>query len=152
MPTIDELPPAFSVSDTDEIAVSQSDVARSATRAQLLAGLQPALALPSGAVLGRVSAGVGAPEPIAIGANLAIVNGALTAPPPFVIGALASGTPPMPADLVAIGQSNQNASITLRVVPGWPERREWDRCIQFDGQRDRCRRSEEACATASRMR
>lgn len=118
MPTIDELPPAFSVSDTDEIAVSQSDITRSATRAQFLAGVQPALALPPGAVLGRVSAGIGTPETIPLGANLAIVNGSLTAPPPFVISALAAGTQPMPNDLVPISQGNQNASISYAALLG----------------------------------
>ena len=125
MPTIDELPPAVSVSDTDELVVSQSDVARSATRAQLLAGLQPALAVPSGNLLGRLSAGIGAPEAITIGANLFVGNGALSAPPPFTISALPSGSNPMLADAVPISQGGQNTAISytafmagLNTIPG----------------------------------
>ena len=89
MPTIDTLQQAFSVSDSDELMISQSDVARKATRAQLLAGVQPALAIPSGTLLGRMSAGVGAPETITLGANLTVGNGALNAPAAFVIDGLA---------------------------------------------------------------
>jgi type IV secretory pathway TrbD component len=62
MPTIDDLPKAVSVSDGDELVLSQSDVARKATRAQLLAGVQPQLALNTGTLLGRMSAGVGYPS------------------------------------------------------------------------------------------
>ena len=111
MPTIDALQPAYSVSDSDELMISQSDIARKATRAQLLAGVQPALAIPSGTLLGRMSAGVGAPETIALGANLTIGNGALSAPAPFLIEELPVGAAPMPGDLVAIGQAGQNAAI-----------------------------------------
>ena len=111
MPTIDALQQAYSVSDSDELMISQSDIARKATRAQLLAGVQPALALPSGTLLGRMSAGVGAPEPIALGANLTLGNGALSAPAPFLIEGLPLGTAPMPGDLVAMGQTGQNAAV-----------------------------------------
>ena len=112
MPTIDELPPAVSVSDGDELMVSQSDIARKATRAQLLAGVQPALALGAGSLLGRISAGIGAPEQIGIGANLAVVNGVMNAPAPFVIASLGTGTTPQPADLVAIDEGGQNAAVS----------------------------------------
>ncbi|MEJ0047596.1 MAG: hypothetical protein WDN04_16810 [Rhodospirillales bacterium] len=107
MPTIDELPPAVSVSDGDELVVSQSDIARKATRAQVLAGVQAALSLSSGSLLGRFSAGVGAPEQIAIGANLAVANGVISAPAPFVIAGLAAGSPPQPTDLVALAEGGQ---------------------------------------------
>jgi parallel beta-helix repeat protein len=112
MPTIDELPQAVSVSDSDELVVSQSDIARSASRAQLLSGVQAALAVPSGSLLGRLSAGTGAPETIAIGANLTAGNGTLSAPAPFLIDALSTGGNPMPTDQVAIGQGGQNAALS----------------------------------------
>jgi hypothetical protein len=112
MPTIDELPPAVSVSDSDELVVSQSDIARSATRAQLLSGVQPALAVPSGSLLGRLSAGIGAPETITIGANLIVGNGTLSAPAPFLIDGLPAGGDPMPTDQVVIGQGGQNAALS----------------------------------------
>ena len=44
MPTIGQLPPATSVSDTDEIAIFQNGQTLAATRAQFLAGVQTALA------------------------------------------------------------------------------------------------------------
>jgi hypothetical protein len=118
MPTIDELPPAVSVSDTDELVVSQADTARKATRAQLLAGVQPALAIPSGTLLGRVSAGIGAPETLALGANLTVGNGAISAPAPFVIDALPAGGAPGAADQVPIGQGGQNAAIPYATFMG----------------------------------
>ncbi len=111
MPTIDALQQAYSVSDSDELMISQSDIARKATRAQLLAGVQPALAIPSGTLLGRMSAGVGAPETIALGANLTMGNGALSAPAPFLIEELPVGAAPMPGDLVAMGQAGQNTAV-----------------------------------------
>src|SRR5271154_1385044 len=118
MPTIDELPPAVSVSDGDELVVSKSDIARKATRAQLLAGVQPALALSTGTLLGRISAGVGAPEQIAIGANLSVASGAISAPAPFVIASLGSGIAPQPADLVAVAEGGQNAAISYATFMG----------------------------------
>lgn len=78
MPTIDQLAAATASSDTDELMVSQNGVARKATRAQILAGLQPQIALTSGSLLGRSSAGVGSAEPVSIGANLTLSNGKLS--------------------------------------------------------------------------
>jgi hypothetical protein len=118
MPTIDELPPAVSVSDSDELMVSQSDIARKATRAQVLSGVQPALALATGSLLGRISAGVGAPEQIGIGANLDVVNGVMNAPAPFVIASLGTGTTPQPADLVAMAEGGQNAAVSYASFMG----------------------------------
>ena len=79
MPTIDQLAPGTAASDSDELLVSQSGIARKITRAQLLAGVQPELAISSGKLLGRTSPGVGSPEQISIGANLRLANGALSA-------------------------------------------------------------------------
>ena len=77
MPTIDQLAPATAASDNDELLVSQSGIARKVTRAQVLAGVQPQLAISSGTLLGRISGGMGGPEQISIGANLSLTNGAL---------------------------------------------------------------------------
>jgi hypothetical protein len=118
MPTINELPPAISVSDSDELVVSQSDIARSATRAQLLAGVQPALAVPTGTLLGRMSAGVGAPEPIALGANLTLAQGSLSAPPAFSVSGLSGAGAPRPGDLVAMAQGGQNVAATYAQFMG----------------------------------
>ena len=57
MPTIDELAQATASSDGDELVVSQNGVARKVTRAQIVAGLQPQLAIASGSLLGRSTFG-----------------------------------------------------------------------------------------------
>lgn len=113
MSTIDQLAPAVSVSDSDRIPVSQNAVTRQATRAQLLAGVQPQLALPTHMLLGRISQNTGAPEPIGIGSNLTLAAGTLSADAaPFEIKALKPAAPPGPADLVALGQAGSNAAAT----------------------------------------
>src|SRR5271166_715945 len=99
MPTIDQLAPATAASDNDELLVSQSGIARKVTRAQVLAGVQPQLAISCGTLVGRASAGVGGPEPISIGANLSLTNGALSAnAAPFNVASLAAGTVPASND------------------------------------------------------
>jgi hypothetical protein len=72
MPTIPELPQANMTGGQDELPVSQSGITRSVTIAELLAGTQPAIILPSSTLLGRVSLGPGGPEPVQLGAGLAI--------------------------------------------------------------------------------
>jgi parallel beta-helix repeat protein len=118
MPTIDELAAAVSVSDTDEIMVSQSDIARKATRAQLLGGVQAALALPQNTLLGRMSAGIGSPETISIGGNLTFSDGTLDAPASFDISGLPIAGPPQPGDLVAVAQGGQNAAANFAAFMG----------------------------------
>ncbi len=113
MPTIDELAPATAASDTDEVPVSQSGVSRKLTRAQFLAGVQPELALPAGALLGRVSPGTGVPETIAIGSNLTIAGGTLSATAaPYVVASLPAGTVPAGSDLVPLGQAGANTAVS----------------------------------------
>ena len=85
MPTVDQLAPAAAAADTDELPASQAGTLRSVTRAQLLAGTQPALALQPGTLLGRASSTLGGPEPITIGAGLAMVAGSLAATPPAAV-------------------------------------------------------------------
>jgi hypothetical protein len=113
MSTIDELAPATAASDSDELMVSQNGIARKITRAQILAGLQPQLAIGAGALLGRKTSGTGAPEQIAVGANLSLTNGTLAASgSPFVVASLPAGTVPAGGDAVAIGQGGHNATVT----------------------------------------
>jgi hypothetical protein len=113
MPTIDQLAPGTAASDSDELLVSQSGIARKITRAQLLAGVQPELAISSGNLLGRTSPGVGIPEQISIGANLRLANGALSASAaPFNIANLSMGTVPASGDLVPLGQHGSNLAVT----------------------------------------
>ena len=95
MPTIDQLSPATAASDNDELLASQNGIARKLTRAQLLTGVQPQIAIKAGTLLGRLSSGTGGPEQISIGANLALTNGLLSASAsPFNIATLGTGTGP----------------------------------------------------------
>ena len=113
MPTIDELAPATAAADTDEILVSQSGTARKITRAQVLAGVQPALAIPTGNLLGRVSSGIGSPETIAIGGNLSLVGTTLVASAaPFAISQLPVGTVPTANDEIALSQAGTNTAVS----------------------------------------
>ncbi len=128
MPTIGQLPPATSVSDTDELAIFQNGQTLSATRAQLLAGVQTALTLPQNSLLGGVGPGTAVPVPITIGANLALAGTTLSATAtPFEIPALASGLPPGAGDLVPLGQAGANVGVSyanfmgaMGGVPGLP--------------------------------
>ncbi len=112
MPTVDQLEPAPAAADNDELIASQAGTLRRVTRAQLLAGTQPQLALPTASLLGRASPGTGAPETIALGPGLVITDGALAAIPssPSLAGLDASAalltpagatTPHSLADLLA---------------------------------------------------
>ncbi len=113
MPTIDQLAPATAASDADELIASQNGVARKLTRAQLMAGLQPQLALSSGTLLGRLSAGTGGPEQVSIGANLILNNGTLAAAAaPFQVAHLPAGTVPAPSDQLPLAQSGTNVSVS----------------------------------------
>ncbi len=82
MPTVDQLDPAAATTDADELIASQAGILRRVTRAQLLAGVQPQLNLPTGSLLGRVSGGAGGPEAITLGPGLVMSGGALAAIPP----------------------------------------------------------------------
>ena len=83
MPTIDALAPAVAATDSDAIPVSQAGTVRKLTRAQLLEGTQPELALPPGTLLGRASSGIGGPEGIRLGAGLSLSDGTLSGPAPY---------------------------------------------------------------------
>jgi hypothetical protein len=112
MPTIDQLAPATAASDTDEMLVSQNGIARKITRAQILAGVQPEIALASGVLLGRASSGTGAPESLEIGANLQLSGGMLSATAqPYSVAALPAGTVPVAADLVPLAQGGANIAV-----------------------------------------
>ena len=112
MPTIDQLAPATAAADTDEHIVSKSGTVLKMTRAQILAGVQPQIALESGELLGRCSSGTGAPEPVYVGNNLILANGTLLAlASPYQVGGLLAGTVPAPGDLVALSQGGANTSV-----------------------------------------
>ncbi|MCF3945317.1 right-handed parallel beta-helix repeat-containing protein [Acidiphilium iwatense] len=112
MPTIGQLPEAASVSDSDELPIFQGGQTVAATRAQLLAGMQQAIAIPQGTVLGGVGPGVTAPTPITIGANLNLSGTTLSATAaPFEIAGLPAGAAPAAGDSVPLGQFGTNAAI-----------------------------------------
>jgi hypothetical protein len=113
MPTIGQLPPAASVSDSDLLAIFQNDQTLAATRAQLLAGVQTALTLPPKALLGNAGTGTAAPGAITVGANLAFSGNTLSATAvPFQIPALPVGVVPGAADIVPLGQQGANVGVS----------------------------------------
>src|ERR1700761_102753 len=113
MPTIDELAPASSASDSDEILVSQAGITRKVTRAQMLNGVQPQLAVPAGSLLGNSGSGVGAPQVITVGSNLTFNGTTLTAAAaPFILNSLPGGTVPASADLVSMSQAGTAVAVT----------------------------------------
>lgn len=112
MPTIDELQAASASSDTDELMATQSGSARKVTRGQLLAGLQPAISVPPGALLGNSGTTTSGPLAITVGSNLTMTNGTITAPAPFVIATLPAGSTPLATDLVPVSQSGIAGSVT----------------------------------------
>ena len=122
MPTIDQLNPASAAGDDDHLPVSQNGATRKISRAQLLAGTQPEIALPAQTLLGRASPGTGAAEPLAIGAGLAVQAGALTATTGgFDISTLPPGTVPAGTDIVPLGQSGGNAGVSYaQFLSGMP--------------------------------
>ena len=113
MPTIDQLAPAAAASDTDEVPVNQNGITRKLTRAQLLSGVQPQIALPAGSLLGASVAGTGAPEQIAVGANLTLSGNTLSAnAAPFSILALPAAQVPAGTDKIPLGQAGANLAIS----------------------------------------
>lgn len=113
MPTIDQLAPATAASDADQLLVSQAGITRKISRAQVIAGLQPQLAVASGTLLGRSTSGNGGAEAITIGSNLNLSGGTLAATSsPFILSQLPAGTVPAATDLISISQGGTNVAIT----------------------------------------
>ena len=89
---------------------------RRVTRAQLLAGVQPSLALAPGALLGRTASGVGSPEVIAVGANLQLRDGVLSGSAPFNVGRLPQASSVSAADMVSVSQGGRDASVPVGAI------------------------------------
>jgi hypothetical protein len=116
MPTIDELAPATAANDGDEIPVSQNSITRKITRAQILAGVQAQLSIPAGTLLGRITAGTGSPETIAVGNYLSLASGTLSAKAaPYSIALSPPGLVPAGGDLVPIAQGASNVAVSYSV-------------------------------------
>jgi hypothetical protein len=79
MTTVAQLPPATSVGAGDLLPLSQAGVLYAATVSQVTAATQPLITVPTGELLGRISAGAGSPESITVGLGLAVAAGALAA-------------------------------------------------------------------------
>jgi len=112
MPTVDELETATAVGSSDELPVSQNGVLRKTTQALIVAGLQPTLAVPQANLLGRNSAGTGAPETVALGSGLSLAGGVLSVlRSAQSFSALPSGGSPGGGDLVPFGQNGQDVAL-----------------------------------------
>ncbi len=111
MPTIDELAPALAAADDDMVPVSQGGAARRVSRAQLLAGMQPSLAVPSGTLMGRTGPDVGAPEAVTVAAPLMLNRGVLSGPAAYAIGGLPPGVAPGVTDGVGISQGGRDVAV-----------------------------------------
>jgi hypothetical protein len=113
MPTIDDLAPAISASDSDEFIVSQAGIARKITRTQVLNGVQAQLTLPPNSLLGGIGTSMGAPQVITVGQNLSFNGSTLSATAsPFVLTALPAGTVPASGDLISISQAGRDVVVT----------------------------------------
>jgi hypothetical protein len=79
MTTIAQLPPVATVGEGDLLPLSQAGLLYSVTVAQLSAGLQPVISVPTGDLLGRHSSGAGGPEALSVGTGLSLAAGTLAA-------------------------------------------------------------------------
>lgn len=102
MTTLQQLPEALTVSDTDTVLLNQGGVAKMAPLATVYARTQERLTLATGSLLGRRSVLPGDPEPILLGAGLVLGNGSLAVDPgvmaplksPNLTGLPTAPTPP----------------------------------------------------------
>ena len=111
MPTINQLAPATAAGDGDILPISQGGKVRGMTRAQLLSGYQPTLALTPGTLLGRISGGVGGAEAVTVAAPLTFMGGVLSGPAAPTLGGLALGTVPTAVDRVAMVQGGRDVAV-----------------------------------------
>jgi hypothetical protein len=119
LPTIDQLAPATSASDADELIVSQGGIARKVTRAQILNGVQPALSVPAGMLLGGTTSSTSAPGFISVGANLILNGSTLSATAtPFNPATLPSGMVPKATDSIAMAQNGTTVAVTFNQLLG----------------------------------
>ena len=113
MPTIESLAPATSASDSDEFVVSQANVLRKVTRAQILNGVQTAITVPAGSLLGNSGTSLATPSAITVGRNLTLSGSTLTATASaFVIKDLLPATAPASDDLIPISQHGTSFALS----------------------------------------
>jgi hypothetical protein len=121
MPTISQLPPTVQVTAADELPLSQSGVTHSVSIGTLLAGMQSAVIVDTGTLLGRISMGAGGPEAIVVGPGLLLSGGTLSvsgvvnmssSSQSYSITGLTTVATVAANDLVGISQGGQDHSIT----------------------------------------
>ena len=122
MPTISQLAPVTASADSDEFPISQGNLTRKVTRAQILAGIQQQIVAAGGTLLGRSSKVGGAPESISVGQNLILSEGTLSASGgSYVVTDLPAGIVPSGGDLIGISQDGKNVSVQYRqLLSGLP--------------------------------
>jgi hypothetical protein len=125
MPTVPQLPAASTVTPSDQLLLSQAGQTYAVTTQTLLAGTQPLLTLPSGALLGRVASGAGQPQAVTLGAGIALSQGTLVADTsivaplasPALAGRPTAPTPPSGDNSTAIATTafvaDSNPTITV---------------------------------------
>ena len=108
MPMISQLPAVSTTTPADLIPLSQAGTTAAVSVGTMLGTTQPAIILPSGDLLGRVSLGPGGPESIAIGAGITINAGTLSA---LGISGASQATSVTSATLVGISQNGTDQAV-----------------------------------------
>ena len=121
MPTISQLPAATAVGPNDRVMIDQSGKSVAVRAADLLANTQAALTMAQGAVLARVTAGPGGPQPVPLGAGLTLRGGVLAADLAVVASvdsAALTGVPTAPTR--AVGDNTAAVATTAFVAASQP--------------------------------
>ena len=116
MPTIQQLPLAVTVNPVDQLPIEQNGTTMSIAVATLIAASQPKLTLATGALLGRVSAGPGGPEPVGVGPGLVMNAGQLAADTTLLASLASPGFTGAPTAPTPPGSDNSNAIATTAFV------------------------------------
>ena len=108
MPMISQLPVVPTTTPADLIPLSQAGTTAAVTVGTVLGSTQPAIILPSGDLLGRVSLGPGGPESIAVGTGITISAGTLSA---LGISGAPAASSVTTATLVGISQNGTDQAV-----------------------------------------
>jgi hypothetical protein len=123
MPTISQLPPAASVTPADAVPVSQGGAAKAVLLGTLLSGMQPAILVEQGSLLGRTSLGPGGPEAVTVGDGLVLHEGTLSAVGSGATQSAAFSVANLPRanglsanDLVAVSHAGTTSAVTYSAL------------------------------------
>lgn len=117
MTTIPQLPTVPDAGPTDLIPLSQNGTLYAASVAQITAGLQTEILLPTGDILGRASAGTGEPEALTLGAGLELSVTTLAANGEDHLGFPLLGTFQLDAELI-VNASGSPARLAMSELRG----------------------------------